>query len=100
MQNNKLNKEEQAFQDKINQMSFSYQEADWKAMKSKIGKQNKVPNFNSLIKAAAILIVATTVVLALQYNYQKDFKTEVTKTEVLQKNDSRSEERRVGKECK
>ena len=91
MQNNKLNKEEQAFQDKINQMSFSYQEADWKAMKSKIGKQNKVPNFNSLIKAAAILIVATTVVLALQYNYQKDFKTEVTKTEVLQKNDSKTQ---------
>src|SRR5690554_3344536 len=73
MPTNKLNKEEQALRDKLNQATFSYDASDWQDVKSKMNTTPpKALTTNVLLKGAAMLLIVVGSVLALQYMYNQD----------------------------
>lgn len=58
---NKLTQEEQLLRDKLNEVDFHFQEADWKAIEGKVSG-SKWANYNTYIKVAATLVTLSGLV--------------------------------------
>lgn len=93
MSKNKLNTEEQAFRNKINDAHFSYNESAWQGVKGQLKGETTPATFSPLLKAAAGLLVITALVFVLQNQYSTSNETNkrVVSNEVVQENNEKAE---------
>src|SRR5690554_997014 len=89
---NILTKEEQALRDKVNQVNFTYQEADWNAIKDKISGGRHLL-YKTLLKATATLTILSGI-FYFAYNTKDESSQKVTnetlETTNLNKNNNSS----------
>lgn len=81
MKQEKLNKEEQYFNEKLNQLNFEYDPADWNALEKQLPKgKGSWFSANKMLVAAA-----TTLLIVAAVSYNNSEKTEVAKNEPTEK---------------
>lgn len=69
---NKLTKEEQLLQEKLNSVEFDYQDAHWTEMQEMLGKKGFFSKYSSVLKGAAVVIATSSMVYWLNSQYQQN----------------------------
>ena len=84
---NKLTKEEQLLQSKLNEAQFSYRESDWKQIESAVAKKGFWTNYNTFFKAAAAFVVLSSAIYLVNSKYDTAQKTQ-TEVKAIEENKS------------